>query len=409
MTYLLFPGRHHLLTKFQSEFLTNVLAQNLASLLDVDGRRLGITEPIDTIVWAITSANHENTMRNPLPANRREVAIEEFCLELKVRSLVYSIDDLGRNDHFAEYVLKKIEVESRGQVRLSPENAVLGCSTPEVIEMYERLGFRTLPFELADRATQSFAAETPWELMRAIFSGDSADAWRENPLFLTKVAAATQRLYLKYDFGDTIVDLFRHPFLTEDGDLTETRDYNTYVRSFDNGAERKYALIQDFVKPGRIVDIGCCTGSLLQQIARDERYRESDLYGIEVARHLFQECLHRKQQGAFANDNVFFYQRNAAAGAIFTPNSINTFATFALTHELESYQGRAVLEQFMSLLHSQLALGGRWINVDVVGPENKDDIVYQLLNRDDGRNDDYAAQFSNQDRGSRPFCETGVA
>lgn len=398
MTYLLFPGRHHLLTTFQAEYLASSVGSDPSALLDVNGQSLGIAEPIDTILWAIASSNHENTMRNPLSANRREVAIEDFGSELNAVSLVYSIDDLGINDRFAEYVLKKIEVDSRGKLRLTPKNTVVGCSTPSVIAMYERLGFRILPVELADRSTSSFASRTPWDLMRAVFAGDDAEAWRTNEVFLSRVAPATRRLYLKYDLGDLIVDLFRHPFLTVDGDLTETRDYNTYVRSFDSGAERKYALVKDFVRPGRIVDIGCCTGSLLREITLDDRFRESDFYGIEVARRLYQECLHRKEQGAFANDNVFFYQRNAAAGPIFAPNSISTFTTFALTHELESYQGRAALERFIALLYGQVALGGRWINVDVVGPENNDEIIYLLLNRDDGRNDDYLGEFSKQDR-----------
>lgn len=398
MTYLLFPGRHHLLTDFQAKCLANVLGRDPTELLDVNGEPLATGAPIDTVVWAITSANHENTLRNPLPANRREVAIEGFAAELNGQSLVYAIDDLGYNTRFAEYVLKKIEVESRGAVRLTPSNTVVACSTPGVIEMYERLGFRILPMELADRSAPRYISATPWEIVKAIFEGDRADEWRTNDRFLMEVAPATQKLFLKYDLGDLIADLFRQPFLTQDGDLTETRDYNTYVRSFDSGAERKYALVKDFVKAGRIADIGCCTGSLLRELTLDDRFRESDFYGIEVARRLFQECLHRKEQGAFANDNVFFYQRNAAAEAIFPANSIHTFLTFALTHELESYQGRATLERFMSLLHEQLALGGRWINVDVVGPENADDMVYLWLNQDDGRNDDYLRAFAPHER-----------
>jgi trans-aconitate methyltransferase len=398
MTYLLFPGRHHLLTAFQSECLAHVIGRDLAELRDVEGKPLGGGPPIDTIVWAITSANHENTLRNPLPANRREVAIEALAAELNAVSLVYAIDDLGNNQRFAEYVLKKIEVESRGKLRLTPANTVVACSTPAVIAMYERLGFRILPMELADRGAPRYLYPTPWELVQAIFAGAQADQWRTNERFLTEVAPATQQLFRKYDLGDLIADLFRQPFLTADGDLTETRDYNTYVRSFDSGAERKYALVKDFVKPGRIVDIGCCTGSLLRELTLDDRFRESDFYGIEVARRLFQECLHRKEQGAFANDNVFFYQRNAAADLVFPPNSIHTFLTFALTHELESYQSRATLVRFMSLLHEQLALGGRWINVDVVGPENGEEVVYLWLNQEDGRNDDYNQEFGAQER-----------
>jgi hypothetical protein len=405
MTYLLFPGRHHTLTKFQADYLANVVGRDPSTLLDVAGQPLTLTEPIQKIVWAVTSANHSNTMRNPLPANRREVAIEDLSSDLQIESLVYSIDDLGNNGQFAEYVLKKIEVESRGKLQLTPANTVVGCSTPPVIAMYERLGFRILPFELTDRTALTFSGKTPWECVQEIFNGDATDNWRTHPTFLNLLAPATQRLFLKYDFGDLIADLFRHPFLSADGDLTETRDYNTYVRSFDSGAERKYDLIKDFVQPGRIVDIGCCTGSLLRQLTLDDRFRESDFYGIEVARRLFQECLHRKEQGAFANDNVFFYQRNAAERTIFAQNSINTFTTFALTHELESYQGRATLTKFIELIHAQLALSGRWLNVDVVGPENKDEIIYMRLNRDDGSNEDSLGDLHGV---SREACRTAL-
>ncbi|HBY74688.1 TPA: hypothetical protein DEG21_02180 [Patescibacteria group bacterium] len=55
-------------------------------------------------------------------------------------------------------------------------------------------------------------------------------------------------------------------------------------------------MIKNIVKPGRIVDIGCCTGSLIRELTLDERFRESDFYGIEVARKLYNECLHRKAQ-----------------------------------------------------------------------------------------------------------------
>lgn len=399
MSYLLFPGRHHLLTNFQLEYLTRVTGGAARALRDVHGRPLGPHDRFDAVVWAVTSANHSNTRRNPLPAHRREAAIEEFADSLDVESFVYLIDDIGSTPRFAEYLLKKIEVDSRGRFRLMPENTVVGCSTPAVIEMYEQLGFRVLPVELADRQTGTYAAETPWELLHMLVqAGLRGEDWRTHEVFLAKVARATRRLYLKYGYGDLLVELHRRPVLTADGDLTATRDYNTYVRAFDEGAPRKYALIRDHVAPGRIVDIGCCTGALLREMARDDRLRESDFYGVEVARPLYVECLHRKEQGAFSNDNVFFYQQDFAAAPVFAANSVNTFTTFALTHEIESYLGRAALEQVIGLLHGQLAPGGRWLNVDVVGPENRDETVYLWLNQSDGRNEEYDREFGAAER-----------
>lgn len=391
MTCLLFPGRHHLLTNFQLDCLTLACGGAPGALTDVNGRPLELADRIDTIVWAVTSANHSNTRRNPLPAHRREAAIEEFADQLDAASLVYMIDDVGASDGFAEYVLKKIEVESQGRFSLTPDNTVVGCSTPAVIDLYQRLGFRILPFELADRASGRLCAQTPWELLQALVAaGLEGRDWRAEPSFLTKVARASRRLFLKYQFGDLVIDLHRRPVLTEDGDLTATRDYNTYVRSFDQGAARKHALIDGLVLPGRIVDIGCCTGSLLREMTTDDRLRESDFYGIEVARPLYVECLHRKEQGHFGNDNVFFYQRDFAAAPIFSPHSVNTFTTFALTHEVESYLGREALLAFIALLRGQLALPGRWLNSDVVGPDEPDRPVLLWLNHQDGRDDDPA-------------------
>jgi hypothetical protein len=398
MTALLFPGRHHLLTNFQLEYLT-LVTSGRAELADVDGRPLALDSPIDTIVWAVTSANHSHTRRNPLPAHRREAAIEELADLLDAESYVYHLDDIGSSPRFAEYTLKKIEVDSQGRFRLTPDNAVLGCSTPEVIEQYERLGFRVLPFELADRRTRAFSAETPWQLMEALVkAGRDGRDWRTDPVFLTKVARASRRLYFKYRYGDEIIQAHLRPLLTEDGDITATRDYNTYVRSFDEGAARKYALLAEHVRPGRIADIGCCTGALIGEMTRDDRLRESDFFGIEVARRLYVECLHRKEQGLFANDNVFFYQRDFAAGPIFPPGSIDTFTTVALTHEVESYLGRRALLDFMQLLRDQLAIGGRWLNLDVVGPDDGARPVILALNRTDGRNDDWDREFDPGER-----------
>jgi hypothetical protein len=89
MSYVLFPGRHHLLTRFQAAHL----------------RALG-----GTIVWAVTSANHENTKRNPVPFHRREAAIERFSVLAGLRSVVVPVFDTAPTDRFASVTLKNITV-----------------------------------------------------------------------------------------------------------------------------------------------------------------------------------------------------------------------------------------------------------------------------------------------------------
>ncbi|MFH1511381.1 MAG: transferase [Candidatus Woesearchaeota archaeon] len=363
---------------------------------DVNGQELGLEDRIDTIIWPITSANHSNTRRNPIPASKREVAIENFSQKLDAKSYIYPIDDIGTTERFAEYVLKKIEVESQGKFVLTPANTIVGCSTPSVIEQYERKGFRILPFELEDRIRERYSAQRPWELVESIVQAGSG--WRTSEDFLRKVSKATRDLYLKYDYGDLIIELFSDPLLGDDGDITATRDYNTYVRSLDEGAKRKYETIKPFMLPGRIVDIGCCTGSLIREMNLDDKMRESDFNGVEVARELFQICEERKLHKYFHNDNVFFHQRNITRGKIFPDNSINTTTTGSLTQEIESYQGMEALIGFVHKIYEQTALGGRWINVDVVGPEDRNDVSYMLLCKEDGRNHDYQRRFPKNER-----------
>ncbi|HSA24463.1 MAG TPA: class I SAM-dependent methyltransferase, partial [Myxococcota bacterium] len=338
---------------------------------------------------------HANTRRNPLPANRREVAIEAFAHDLPGRSFVYPIDDLGRSPRFAEYVLKKIAVESGGRFRPSPADTLVGCSTPEVIALYRALGFRVLPFELASLAPERYRARRPWELVEALAAAvRRGQDWRRDALLSAEVHPASLALYDKYELGGLLGQIFDDPLLGLDGDITDTRDYSTYIGAFDRGAARKYQTVRDHVRPGRIVDIGCCTGSLLRELARDERLLEADLYGIEAAQTLYQECVHRKEQGLFDNPNVFFFQRNFSRAPLFPEHSVDTFLTLSLTHEIVSYQGPEALTGFLELLRGQLALGGRLINLDVVGPADGGQEVLLELRADDGANEDPLRDFS---------------
>jgi hypothetical protein len=81
---------------------------------------------------------------------------------------------------------------------------------------------------------------------------------------------------------------------------------------------------------------------------------------------------------------VFFSQKNAVTSLVFDAGSMNTIHTSSLTHEIESYGSREDLLEFISNRYQELAPGGVWINRDVVGPENKDEIILLWLNDNDG-------------------------
>ena len=187
--------------------------------------------------------------------------------------------------------------------------------------------------------------------------------------------------------------LFRDEMIGSDGDLTETRDYNIYVRQMDDIAELKFKDTIDYVQPGRIGDIGCAVGSWIKMACKENNLRESDFYGIEVSRHLYDICRQRKENKEFDNQFVFFSQKNAVTGLVFERNSMNTIHTSSLTHEIESYGSRKDLLQFIQNRYEELAPGGVWINRDVVAPFQKEKEVLMWLNKDDGNNEDPFKNF----------------
>jgi SAM-dependent methyltransferase len=355
--FVLFPGRHHLLTRFQADYLLRLAGEGA------------------TVVWAVTSANHENTKRNPVPYHRREAAIERFSVLTGLRSVVVPVFDAAPTDAFAEVTLKTIAVATG--LELDPGDTLVACSTPEVAKLYERLGFPIAWVE-ADQSLPT-APERPWDVLLRLSWGD--ETWRD------LAHPATIDVFERYRLVDLVCTVVNDPIIGDEGGLTATRDYRTYVEAFTVAAERKWAAVRQYVQPGRIVDIGCGAGSVLELADREPALHESDLIGVELARHLYQECLHKKDQGVFRNANVYFYQRNVLGGAIFADRSVDTTLTFALTHEIWSYGKRrdAVL-RFARRIFDHTAPGGVWINSDVCGPDDLHRPVLLRLTRDDGAN-----------------------
>jgi SAM-dependent methyltransferase len=358
--YLLFPGRHHVLTQFQARYLGDL------SFGD------GGAEPA-TVIWAVTSANHENTKRNPIPYDRRQAAIERFSVRTGLRSLVVPVFDTALTGRFAEVTLKNVEAVTG--LALTPADTVVACSTPSVAALYAELGFTIAQVE----ASVAPAPERPWDVLLRVAAGD--ETWRE------LAHPATVDVFDRYRLDDWIRTIVNDPIVGDEGGLTATRDYHSYAEAFASSAQRKWATVREHVRPGRIVDIGCGAGAVLELADREPALHESDLIGVEVARHLYEECVHRKAQGVFGNPNVFFYQRNVLGGAVFAPRSIDTTLTFALTHEIWSYgQRRTSLRRFVQAIFDHTAPGGVWINSDVCGPDGKDRPVTLTLSTVDGAN-----------------------
>ena len=390
--YLFIPGRHQLITQFQFDYLSSLIQNGLKNAKDIYGKNLGIEDKIDAIIFPVTSANHSNTRRNPLPFYLRAIAIETMSNNLSIPTFIYGIDDVGSLQNFASYTLKMVKHESDGQFNCTPENTIVICSTP-VLKLYEALGFRILPAELKDINSWQHHTAMPWDIVECIANSNQ---WESEILVKEKMHTASFNVWKKYHLGEKVKMLFNDSMISSDGDLTETRDYNVYVRQMDDIAEMKYKDTAPFIHPGRIGDIGCAVGSWIKLAAKDERLRESDFYGIEVSRHLYEICRQRKENGEFENPFVFFSQKNAVTGLVFDRNSMNSIHTSSLTHEIESYGSRQDLLQFIKNRYDELVPGGVWINRDVVGPYEKEKEIYLLLNKEDGNNQEVDSEFTDR-------------
>ncbi|WP_375580028.1 transferase [Marivirga tractuosa] len=380
--YILFPGRHHILTSFQFEYLTQTIKSYSESA----------SNDIVGVIFAVTSANHSGTKRNPVPFYLRAMMIQEFSKNLDVPTYVFGIDDVGTIDNFANYTVKQIKHQSDGELNLTPENTSVICSTP-VLKMYQELGFTILPAELEDTNTQKYHAKLPWDIVEMIVENRN---WENDQNIVQLIHESSFKIWNTYNLGSKVRKILSDPIIGEDGDITESRDYNTYVRQMDEIAELKFRETSPYILSGRIGDIGCAVGSWIKQACEVSELRESDFYGIEVARQLYDVCIQRKHNGEFKNPNVFFAQKNAVTSLVFEQQSMNTIHTSSLTHEIESYGSRSDLLSFIQNRFDELKSGGVWINRDVIGPEDGEKKVLMLLNNEDGANENIYQSFSNQ-------------
>lgn len=369
--YLLIPGRHHAITRFQVEHLNELFARK-----DVD-RNV-------QVVWAITSANHSGTQRNPISGSRRVGMIEDVSAVEKIPSLVYRITNMTKKSNFAHFVLEEIRIESKGRVTMEPNNTLVVCSTADVAKQYADLGFSIDTAEFDETFTHQIGPR-PWDVVEELIK--SGPQWRSSAIVQDQLHPRCFEYFERYGLGDDIVEIFEDPLIdSDDGDITTTRDYSVYRQAFEDGATRKIADFIDYVQTGRILDIGCATGETLKILAKRPELFESDFYGVEAARPLHQICQQRKDAGEFGSANIFFYQRNIMRSSLFPHNSLNTIITMALTHEIESYLGRDELYRFIQRMYDITAPGGVYINYDVVGPHNKDQLVHVIFNEADGEN-----------------------
>ena len=381
MSTLLFPGRHLVNTRFQAEYLRQMIGREPAR---IDGLRRGSivpASPITRVVFALTSSNQDGSRFNPVPFHIRAIGVDRFARELQATTVftyrIVGIPHYGYTANFAAFTLKEIADQTEERERLAPENTVLLCSTPEVIALYLEQGFSVAPAELEARPRPP----TPIDLVRAM--GESRTHWSEIPVVQSDLASASRSLFTDFpEIPRRIARIYRDPLTNQEGSLTEQRNYNSYARGMNEILRLKYLDIRDAIRPGRIVDEGCADGGLLAEIARD--FRDSDLYGIDLSAEFAARFQERKRAGDFGDVYTCFHLRNVL-DPIFEPASVDTTICNSTLHELWSYaEQEKTVRAYLARKLEQLRPGGRLIVRDVVGPENGAMSVLLTCAADDG-------------------------
>ena len=383
MTILLFPGRHLLQTTFQEQYLRSIVQTPLAALNFLPGPQLQVSSPIDTVAFAITSANHQFTRYNPIPFHIRAIGVDrfasDFATDFDINYRIFGIPHYAPSPRFATTMIKEIAEQTEGDLTLTPHNAVVLTSTMPIATMFQKLGFAILPAEAAETPMPA----TPQHLLAAIM--EAGQDWHDKPQLRTQVSPITIALWRDFpEVPRRVMRLWDDPVLTDDGSLTTTRNYSTYAQAMSNEAiiDLKYDDIRQYILPGRIVDEGCADGALLVRAAHD--FPDSDLIGIEITGELIARCLERQRAGEFGEAFVHFHQRNITE-PVFQPGTIHTTICNSTLHELWSYNDRAnTVNAYLHEKYRQTAPGGRLLIRDVVGPDNPDDIVHLWLDAQDG-------------------------
>jgi len=383
MSYLLFPGRHLVNTAFQERYLKRVLKEPPHTLPGFVPGRAALPYPPAEIVFAITSANQENSRFNPIPFHIRAIGVDRFARalqsEVKFTYRIFGIPHYGHTDNFAAFTIKEIALQSEQAIQLTPENCLVLCSTPEVIKLYQGLGFSIVPAEMAEVNKPP----TPIDLIREI--GTHGSKWRSGPLGPANLAASHSSLFEDFpEIPQRIGRLYQDPLTNQEGSLTASRNYSTYARGMNEIIRLKYLDIRGGIKPGRIVDEGCADGALLTEISRD--FPDSDLFGIDLSSEFAGRFHERQRAGEFGGAYVHFFHRNLF-DRVFEPDSIDTTLCNSTLHEIWSYgSGEKSVRGYLAEKFRQLRPGGRLLIRDVVGPERAERMVRMWCSDADGKN-----------------------
>lgn len=363
------------------QYLRTVLAQPIRELTLVEHTAHSLNT-ITHIVVPITSANQHGSRYNPVPLYMRIVGLERtlapFRNEYGLRISYVPVPHVNVTHDFSTLVLKHVAAELGES--LTPTTTVVWTSTNTLIAEFTALGFAVLPAEWDMKAVR-YHAEPPAAIIRKFVT----TSWGEHNPAYPLVSEATRTLWSDMpEIPRHIARLWNDPLLTDDGSLTESRNYGVYTVGMGNHdvLDLKFADIKHAVKEGKIVDEGCADGALMVRLA--QTFPDSDIIGIDITGEFVSRVEERQRAGDFGNSFVHVYQRNILE-PIFADNSTDCVICNSTLHEVWSYGDGAIsVRSYLAQKFAQLKPGGRLVIRDVVGPADKDQTVYLKLSATDG-------------------------
>lgn len=262
-------------------------------------------------------------------------------------------------DNFVDRVVKSINLEL--EIDINKESTRIFAFGAYIGQLFKESGYETFIRTGVDHIA----------LFKELFENNNQE------YFYTHVSNGSKEVFMNQ--GEILTHakkIWLDKILKETGSITDTRNYNTYAVEMSNASmlEVKYNDIKKYIVEGKITDEGCADAALFAPIARD--FPDSDLIGVDISNDFIARAEENIRRGVFGNSFVSILQANLME-KIFDDSTINTTICNSTMHEVWSYnKKRESVDAYLQLKYQQLKEGGRVLIRDVIGPEEKNTLVY---------------------------------
>lgn len=321
-------GRFHALTRGQVE------------VIDALGR-----EPsVERIACVVTSADHQGSRRNPLPAATREAILRPALAATGKPFALVRMNDVPDDARWPSLVVEAVRAGAGWS--LSPTDTRVVTSNREVATL-----FRATGFPVDERAVSGLP---PSDLIERIVRGRP---WRE------EAAPSTIAVYEAEGVPARLAAIYGHGRRTDDGELAHHRDFDSYGAQMDASLVQKLEDLVPWVEPGLVVDKGCGTGKLLVELSR--RFPSSAYVGVDLSREFLRRC----DENTYFAEDVSLVLGDAADAAV-EPGTATTVIFSSIMHEIYTYSGydQRQVDRALDSAARELVAGGRLLIRDGVSP-----------------------------------------